>query len=118
MPKPNRKAAAAVRRALARKENEGAIEQRCVDHARDRRWLARKMNGLGFRSWPDRLFIPRETKALLSQRRAIWVEFKRPGEGPTLEQRRMHKDLRARGEVVYIVDNLRDFIKIFERHDR
>lgn len=81
---------------------EASIEQRCVDWARERGVLARKMNGFGFNSWPDRLFLGRS-------RAGVWIEFKRPGERPTLAQARVHQDLLARNQAVYVIDNLEDF---------
>lgn len=69
----------------------------------ERGFTSRKMNGLGFRGWPDRLFIwPKGN-------RMEWVEFKQPGEEPTPVQRKVHRMLRARGNVVHVVDNWVDF---------
>lgn len=106
------------KRPKKKKVLESAIENDCRDYAHARGWLSRKMNGLGFRSWPDRLFVPRKMKRrenpfVLSP---FWVEFKRPGEEPTPDQARMIKDLRARGETVHVFDNKQDFIKAFDRH--
>ena len=72
------------------------------------------MNGLGFRSWPDRFFLPPRPK---KQATRFWIEFKRVGEVLTDEQARMQVDLRARGETVYACDNLEDFIVILEKHN-
>lgn len=104
------------------KQSEASIEKSCRDYAHDRSWTSRKMNGLGFRSWPDRLFIPpRVKKQMVNTRgRRFWVEFKRPGEEPTPDQARQISELRERGETVYVLDNKEDFIKVFiyenERH--
>lgn len=90
------------------------VEDRAVRHAKERGWVARKMNGLGFRSWPDRLFLPPHSERrhhLLV--RAFWVEFKRPGEEPTPDQARVHRDLRARGEVVHVCDSFDAFVEVF-----
>lgn len=105
---------AKVRRLLKRKKKEINVEARAVKHAKEAGWLSRKMNGLGFAAWPDRLFIPR--RAPLRERLdRFWVEFKRVGEAPTPMQDKMHADLRARGEAVYVIDNIDDFKKVF--HD-
>lgn len=56
-------------------ELESAIENRVVRWAKDRGWRVRKMNGLGDRSWPDRLFVGPGVMA--------FIEFKRKGEEPT-----------------------------------
>lgn len=95
---------------------ESRIERACVDRAKELGWAARKMNGLGFRSWPDRLFIPPRGKA--SALESIWVEFKKPGEVPTPDQARMHEDLRARGELVFVFDNRHAFFEFIEEMTR
>lgn len=96
---------------------ESKIEGDAVKHAKARGWLARKMNGLGFNDWPDRLFLPppgmnRETNHV---RERFWVEFKRRGAKPTPAQARMHKDLRARGERVFVCDSLASFTAVFDK---
>lgn len=106
-------AARRVRRALNRSRREASVEERAVDYAKARGWLARKMNGLGYRSWPDRLFIPR-VRASHELLDTLWVEFKRRGEDPTPLQAAMHRDLRQRGQLVVVVDAFEDFQKIFD----
>ena len=90
-------AAPRVRKSRARRR-EGSIEETCRQSALALGWASRKMNGLGFRSWPDRFFIPPVVgnKALrafsrgnvaqmsarleahqVQKRRGFWVEFKR-----------------------------------------
>ena len=77
------------------------------------------MNGLGYTSWPDRLFI---APVLVARSRsgifpAVWVEFKQPGETPTKLQARLHADLRNRGQVVKVLDSFQAFsVFIFEHH--
>lgn len=93
-----------------RRQSESSIENSCRDIAHALGWLSRKMNGLGFRSWPDRFFVsPRGRRG-----RSFWVEFKRPGEVPTPDQERMIAELRARGESVYTLDNKEDFKKVLK----
>jgi hypothetical protein len=90
------------------------LENRCVKLARSRGWLSRKMNGLGNASWPDRLFVPPPNIPIKT---VLWVEFKLPGKDPTPLQEHMHKDLRARGQWVDVIDNENDFkelIGVFE----
>jgi hypothetical protein len=55
---------------------------------------ARKMNGLGYMSWPDRLVLRPGVE------RALWVEFKREGEDLTPSQKDMHKKLKRLGQRV------------------
>lgn len=122
-----------VRGRRRKRRRESTVEQRSVDHAKALGWQARKMNGLGFRHWPDRYFIPPKvpTKALRSpgrgaggrhlasytprqvqRRRGFWVEFKKPSQPPTRAQADLHADLRARGEHVYVVDTDEGFVRI------
>lgn len=99
---------------------ESYIENTGRDIAHAAGWTSRKMNGLGFNSWPDRLFIPRvdkHKKLRHTPMRAFWVEFKRPGEEPTPAQWRMIKDLRKRGEIVYVIDNVEGFRRVFAKHN-
>lgn len=93
---------------------ERVLESRCVKFARTRGWLARKMNGLGYVSWCDRLFIPpRKTLDPV----VVWVEFKRLGDKPTKLQTLHHKELRARGQHVFVVDNFIDFVNVINEYE-
>lgn len=103
---------------------ESRIESTCRDIAHAAGWVTRKMNGLGFNSWPDRLFIPPKLRRKVYKgntfhlyQRVFWVEFKRPGEEPTPAQDRMIKELRGRGEVVYVIDNVEEFRRVFQQHN-
>lgn len=59
--------------------------------------ISRKMNGMGFNSWPDRMFmIPRKP---------FFIEFKREGEVPTPLQVENHTWLRSLGYDVEVHDN-------------
>lgn len=60
--------------------------------------IHRKMNGYGFRSWPDRLY-------LFDDEIEIWIEYKRPGEEPSPGQRELHKRLRNQGRTVFVCDD-------------
>lgn len=104
MPKEFRLPPARRRRRKGRKE--ASIEESCRLIAKGMGWLSRKMNGMGFRDWPDRLFIPTRGPG---RRRPFWVEFKRMGEEPTPAQCLRIEDLRSRGERVYVCDNVPGF---------
>ena len=93
-------------------ELERVIEARCLRHAKRLGWTSRKMNGLGFRAWPDRLFIPPNE---IPDRVMFFVEFKRVGERPTPLQRAVHTNLRARGQAVFIIDSLEEFEDVLAR---
>jgi hypothetical protein len=68
---------------------EKSIEKAVVDYAKKRGCLVRKMNGMGARSWPDRMFIT-------PTGRVFFIEFKRPGGKLTEGQAAMLDDLRGR----------------------
>lgn len=109
-------AASAFRAPRKRKRREGSIEESCRVHAQERGWESRKMNGLGFRDWPDRFFI---SPIRAAHRRSFWVEFKKPGNEPTPSQAIRIADLRLRGEEVLVLDNRADFVKALDaRTDR
>ena len=82
-----------------RKLLESSIERAVCDHAKHRGVLTRKLDGMGHRSWPDRM--------LLCRGRIIFIEFKRKGEAPTPLQAACHKQLTENGFQVYVVDDVR-----------
>ena len=78
---------------------ERAVEQNCLNFAKALGvTIAYKMNGLGMRSWPDRMF--------LYKGRVLFIEFKRLGEKPTPKQALMHERLKSEGFHVFVVDNV------------
>jgi hypothetical protein len=79
---------------------ESEIESKVVDYAKSKGCMERKMNGPGYRGWPDRLFM--------YNGKVVWVEFKRLGEEPTNLQRFIHGRLRDNGFDVEVVDNVLD----------
>ena|SRR3990167_2766547 len=88
------------------------LENRCRKYAKAQGWLLRKMNGLGFRSWCDRLLIPPSSKGVVQP--VLWCEFKRKGKHPTLAQENHHGDLRLRGQHVYVVNDFDTFVSILK----
>lgn len=58
----------------------------------------RKMNGMGFRDWPDRM-------VLLPGCPVLFIEFKRRGRDATPSQADLHKELRAMGYEVWVEDD-------------
>ncbi len=79
------------------KSAEGAVNR----HAKKLKILRRKMNGFGFNSWPDQLYLG-------TKKRFVWIEFKRVGKEPTPLQAEMHKTLRFLGHKVLVItdDNI------------
>lgn len=57
--------------------------------------ITRKMNGAGFRGWPDRLF-------LIPGLDAFFIEYKRPGKELTKLQTDIVAELRNLGQKVYV----------------
>lgn len=94
-------------------ELERVIEKRCDKYAKGLGWTSRKMNGLGFRNWCDRLYVPPEQRGrMCGARRVLWVEFKKVGEQPTEAQADHHDEMRRRGQDVHVIDNLDDFKRL------
>ena len=95
-----------------RKELEAHLESACVKWARDELGLlSRKLNGLGFNSWPDRMFIPaRRRRIKYMKALPVWfVEFKREGKKPTEAQAEMHAELYERKQMVSVIDDFEYF---------
>jgi hypothetical protein len=82
------------------KQLESDVEAKVVKYAKSRGCLERKMNGPGYRGWPDRLFG--------YNGKIIWVEFKRPGKEPTNLQDYVHDRLERHGFDVKWVDSVAD----------
>lgn len=98
---------------------ESRLEHNCNRYARKKYGITtRKMNGLGFAGWPDRVYpLPNE--------RILWVEFKKPGklarakrkgERPTTDgQHGVHKLLKKMGQNVKVIDDERIFRGILDK---
>ncbi len=94
---------------------EGDLEESCRQHAKTKGWDSRKMNGLGNRDWPDRMFIPPQlAKPRKKFEPVLWVEFKRRGEVPTVKQVKKHVELRNAGQWVEVIDCWEDFVELFD----
>jgi hypothetical protein len=83
--------------APAPSELEKVSEQKVVDYAVARGCLVLKLNVLGRRGWPDRLFI--------FKGKVFFIEFKRAGEKPGKLQEVIHGRLKQHGAMVYVVDS-------------
>jgi len=66
-----------------------------------------KLNLIGNRGWPDRLFI-------FANGVTVWVEFKRQGEEPEPLQWSRVRTLLRKGHHVYYVDSAKSAIAILE----
>lgn len=94
---------------MAKGKPERIAERRYIVHARGRGALVRKMNGLGYMSWPDVLTIPPNGNE-------FFIEFKRQGEEPTELQADMHRQLRAHGMVVYVCYTFNEARAAYDLH--
>lgn len=75
------------------------VEEPVIDFAASRGWFyCRKVQWIGRRGAPDRLFI--------KEGRHVWVEFKRPGKEPDAQQRREHARMRRHGAEVHVIDSV------------
>lgn len=83
------------------------VERAVVAHAQKSGCLVRKMNGLGYRGWPDRLFITEHG-------RHFYIEFKRPGEKMTEHQHQIIEELNRRGISAYCTDNVSDGLALVD----
>jgi hypothetical protein len=75
------------------------VEHPITDYAKERGCLSRKMNGLGYAGWPDRMFIGPKGEI-------GFLELKRPGQVPTALQAAMIIELRGRGVKADWTDNV------------
>jgi len=76
---------------------------------------ARKMNGTGYRDWPDRLYLRTPST---QDSRDLWVEYKRRGERPRAGQGRLLRYLRATGHLAFVVDDVGAGKKIIDQWHR
>ena len=83
------------------------IEVAVVLHAKRKKFLCFKMANTGMVGVPDRLFISPLGKK-------IWIEFKPPTGKLSKRQQRMIELLRARREIIYIVNNISKGINIID----
>lgn len=74
------------------------VEDPVVRYAVSKGFEHRKMNGMGAKSWPDQQFF-------MAGGFSFFVEFKKPGEGPTAKQLEKHRELRNLGFDVHVIDN-------------
>lgn len=79
----------AMRRTLRAPKKEVKAEEAFTRSAKELGCLVRKMNGLGYRDWPDRLVVTPEGLVL-------WVEFKRAGQDLRPSQQNLREELELR----------------------
>lgn len=84
---------------MRRKLLEKHIERPVVEYAKKRGVIVRKMDGFGYRAWPDRMLLGPEG-------RVLFIEFKRPGGTTTPLQAQLHSQLEALGHEVQVLDDV------------
>jgi hypothetical protein len=92
-----------------RKVLERNIEGKFVKEARALGCLCRKINGLGYASWPDQMVLCPGGKVLL-------IEFKRPDEELTEAQADLHSEALKIGHKWYWFDNWEDALNLLIKH--
>lgn len=83
---------------MSKEQLESEIESDITDFAEVRGWWQAKFTSPGLRGVADRIFIRRG--------RHVFIEIKRPGEEPTLQQQKRARDMRSAGAEVVWVDSL------------
>ena len=84
-----------------RTPNEASVERTFLKLMKEMQCETRKMNGLGFADWPDRLvFSPFDNDV-----RTVWVELKRPGGTTSPGQDSRIAWLRERGHEVLVSED-------------
>ena len=83
---------------MSKEQLESEIESEITDFAEVRGWWQAKFTSPGLRGVADRIFIRRG--------RHVFIEIKRPGEEPTLQQQKRARDMRSAGAEVVWVDSL------------
>jgi len=78
---------------------ESHIEQMVCQFAKDRGWLALKLNIIGVIGFPDRMFLKRPG-------RVLFMEFKAPGKTLRKAQVNIHLQLKDLGFEVYTIDDI------------
>jgi hypothetical protein len=86
---------------------EAVLEELACDRAKERGWKHRKVGWVGRRNAPDQFF----GKAGVG---SFFVEFKKPGEQPTVTQWREIRFLRDCGLTVHVIDSLEAAYALFD----
>lgn len=84
---------------------ESSIENPVVARAEAAGYFVRKVQWVGRRSAPDRLFAR-------GDRGEVWIEFKDTGKPTPTLQSNEHKRMRAAGMEVHVCDNVVDALRI------
>lgn len=82
------------------------VESPVVTRADKAGYYVRKVQWVGVKGAPDRLFAR-------ADRGEVYIEFKAPdGKPPTTRQKNEHKEMREAGIEVHVCDSIEDALKI------
>lgn len=81
------------------------IENPVVVRAEAAGYFVRKVQWVGRKGAPDRLFAR-------ADRGQVYIEFKATGEEPNRQQREEHKRMRAAGIEVHVCDNVEEAMRV------
>lgn len=87
-------------------ERERDIEDDVWKRAKKRGWFVVKLEKCNINAMPDRL--------LHRKGFTIYMEIKKAGEPPTVQQAKRHRELRKHGIPVHVIDNREDAYAILE----
>lgn len=85
---------------VAAVDDEADIEKAGTEYAEKRGWFVVKLMTCNIDSMPDRLHHRKGV--------TLYIEYKKPGEPAMPKQIKRHRELRAQGIPVHVVDNLED----------
>jgi hypothetical protein len=90
---------------------EGDIEKRFVRELKKLGCKSRKLNGTGYRDWPDRLIM-------VPGGITLFIEFKRPGEELRPSQQELHDEAAEMGHDWQVFDSWENAIEYVRQHMR
>lgn len=77
---------------------ESEIERPAKEYAKKRGWMVVKLMRCDINAMPDSLFMRRGI--------AMFIEFKKPGDDATVQQKKRHRAIRKQGIAVHVCDSL------------
>lgn len=101
----------ATRTRKPKKVLERDIEGAFVKKARALGCMCRKLNGMGYASWPDQL-------VLCPGGAILFIEFKREGEELRPAQEELHEEALGIGHKWFWFDNWEDALNLVKKHTR
>lgn len=81
-------------------ELEKFAESDATDFAEGHGWWTCKFTSPGLRGVPDRIYL----RERIGIKRTVFVEWKKDGEPPSVQQLKRHREMRNAGAEVYVLD--------------